>query len=155
MGLAGQTWGPNVYLTGHYRARASFNDSISAILAMRQAHPHIVTTLVEDAANGPAVIDTLTSKIPGILPIRPDGSKEARLQAITPLIEAGNVILPHPRIAPWVEGFIDELAAFPNGAHDDQVDACSQLCRYLMPASGNMESVAVFQAQLDAAYGGF
>ena len=34
--------------------------------------------------------------------------------------------LPHPSIAPWVNDFIEECAAFPNGAHDDQVDAMSE-----------------------------
>jgi phage terminase large subunit-like protein len=28
--------------------------------------------------------------------------------------------------APWVNDFIEECAAFPNGAHDDQVDAMTQ-----------------------------
>ena len=154
VGLAGQTWGPNVYVTDRYRARASFGDSIQAILAMRAAHPHIVTTLVEDAANGPAVIDTLNQHVPGIVPVRPDGSKEARLTAITPLIEAGNVILPHPRIAPWVDELIDELAAFPNGAHDDQVDSLSMLCRYLMPAGVNADSAALIDAFFRAPFSG-
>jgi len=27
---------------------------------------------------------------------------------------------------PWVTDFIEECAAFPNGAHDDQVDAMTQ-----------------------------
>jgi phage terminase large subunit-like protein len=27
---------------------------------------------------------------------------------------------------PWVGDFIEECAAFPNGAHDDQVDAMTQ-----------------------------
>ena len=43
-----------------------------------------------------------------------------------PLSEAGNVYLPHPDYAPWVGDFIEECAAFPNGAHDDQVDAMTQ-----------------------------
>jgi phage terminase large subunit-like protein len=34
--------------------------------------------------------------------------------------------LPHPQYATWVDGFIEECAAFPNGAHDDQVDAMTQ-----------------------------
>jgi len=34
--------------------------------------------------------------------------------------------LPHPAVAPWVENFIEECAAFPNGAHDDQVDGMTQ-----------------------------
>ena len=50
----------------------------------------------------------------------------ARARAVSPLIEAGNVYLPRPQIAPWVNNFIEECAAFPNGAHDDQVDAMTQ-----------------------------
>ena len=46
--------------------------------------------------------------------------------AVSPVIEAGNVYLPHPLIAPWVNDFVEECAAFPNGAHDDQVDAMTQ-----------------------------
>jgi len=33
--------------------------------------------------------------------------------------------------APWNQGFIDELCAFPNGAHDDQVDAAAAAFRAL------------------------
>ena len=36
-------------------------------------------------------------------------------------MEAGRVCL--PRYAPWLDDFVEELAAFPRGAHDDQVDA--------------------------------
>jgi len=46
--------------------------------------------------------------------------------AVSPPVEAGNVYLPYPSIAPWVNDFIEECATFPNGAHDDQVDAMSQ-----------------------------
>ena len=41
-------------------------------------------------------------------------------------MESGNVHLPHPAIAAWVDGFIEELGAFPNGKYDDQVDQTSQ-----------------------------
>jgi predicted phage terminase large subunit-like protein len=50
----------------------------------------------------------------------------ARAAAVSPLIEAGNVYLPHPQYAPWVSDLIEECASFPNGAHDDQVDAMTQ-----------------------------
>jgi predicted phage terminase large subunit-like protein len=55
---------------------------------------------------------------------------------VSPLIEAGNVYLPHPDYAPWVRDFIEECAAFPYGAHDDQVDAMTQalLRWHLVPA---------------------
>jgi len=36
-----------------------------------------------------------------------------------------------PKKAPWLEAFDYELIAFPNGKHDDQVDALSQFLRAL------------------------
>jgi phage terminase large subunit-like protein len=54
--------------------------------------------------------------------------KEARAQAVSPQVESGNVYLPHPAIAPWVEAFVDELATFPNGKHEDQVDFPAAPC---------------------------
>ena len=82
--------------------------------------------LVEDKANGPAVIQSLRHEIPGLVAVVPDGGKVARAQAVSPQVESGNVYLPHPAIAPWVEAFVEECATFPNGRHDDQVDQISQ-----------------------------
>jgi len=53
----------------------------------------------------------------------------ARAQAITPLIEAGKVFLPES--APWLDAYVDELAAFPTGVHDDAVDSTTQALNYL------------------------
>jgi len=69
-------------------------------------------------------------------PIGGGSARVARAAAVSPLIEAGNVYLPHPDYAPWIGDFIEECAAFPNGAHDDQVDAMTQaLLRWNMIAS--------------------
>ena len=55
-------------------------------------------------------------------------------EAVSPLIEAGNVYLPHPDDAPWVGDFIEECAAFQNGVHDDQAEAMTQaLLRWNSP----------------------
>jgi predicted phage terminase large subunit-like protein len=45
---------------------------------------------------------------------------------VAPFIEAGDVELPDPAIAPWIGEFVEEMSAFPNGAHDDRVDTMSQ-----------------------------
>ena len=37
--------------------------------------------------------------------------------------------LPHPQLFPWVNDFIKECVQFPNGSHDDQVDAMTQTLR--------------------------
>jgi predicted phage terminase large subunit-like protein len=54
----------------------------------------------------------LQREIPGIISVRPDGSKEARAHAVSGLIQSGNVWLPDPSTAPWVEDFVEECAAF-------------------------------------------
>jgi predicted phage terminase large subunit-like protein len=87
--------------------------------------------LVEDKANGPAIISVLEHEIPGIIAVEPEGSKESRAHSVTYLCEAGNVYLPDPSLNPWVHDFVDELANFPNGTHDDQVDAMTQALRRL------------------------
>lgn len=81
--------------------------------------------LVEDKANGPAVLSTLRNEIPGIIAVNPMGSKEVRARSVTPQIEAGGVLL--PRHAPWLPEFLAEFTAFPTGKHDDQVDPLTQL----------------------------
>jgi predicted phage terminase large subunit-like protein len=86
--------------------------------------------LVEDKANGPAVIDTLKDKVSGLIAIEPRGSKFARASATSPQIEAGEIYLPHPDEEPWVEAFISEWCAVPNNAFWDQVDQSSQAMDY-------------------------
>jgi phage terminase large subunit-like protein len=52
-------------------------------------------------------------------------SKLVRAESCSPTIEAGHCYLPHDQ--PWAQAFIEEWASFPNGTHDDRVDACSQV----------------------------
>ena len=44
-------------------------------------------------------------------------------------MEAGHVHL--PRQAPWLSDFLNELLAFPNARHDDQVDSVSQFLNWI------------------------
>ncbi len=88
--------------------------------------PRAGRKLVEDKANGSAVIATLQHDVAGLIAVNPEGGKIARAQGVSAQVELGNVYLPHPAIAPWVDGFIDECASFPNGKHDDQVDQMTQ-----------------------------
>ena len=91
--------------------------------------------LVEDKANGPAVIQALRHEVAGLMAITPEGGKVARAQAVSPQVESCNVYLPHPSIAPWVEGFIDECSSFPNGKYDDQVDRMTRVPNRLRGAT--------------------
>ncbi|HEY6344438.1 MAG TPA: phage terminase large subunit [Bryobacteraceae bacterium] len=127
--VVGQVWarlGAMYFLGDQVRARMDCPATMRAVRALSQKWPGTFAKLIEDKANGSAVVQFLQNEIPGIIPVNPEGGKVARAAAVSPLVEAGNVYLPHPDYAPWVNDFIEECAAFPNGAHDDQVDAMTQ-----------------------------
>ena len=71
-------------------------------------------------------------EIAGFVEVNPEGGKVSRATGASPQLESGNWYLPHPTLAPWVEAFIGECAAFPAGTHDDQVDAWSQGAKRLL-----------------------
>ena len=50
--------------------------------------------LVEDKANGPAVLSSLRREVAGLAAVDPKGDKVARARAVAPEVEAGNVYLP-------------------------------------------------------------
>ena len=134
--VCGQVWtrrGPNCYLLSQTLGKMSFTDTVRAFLRQVETFPGVGAKLVEDKANGPAVIDYLKNKIPGLIPIEPDGSKEARAHAVTPYVRAGNVFLPDPARNPWVLLFLSEVCGFSGkpGRPDDQVDSMTQALRYL------------------------
>src|SRR5260370_3466458 len=134
--VVGQVWGrtgANLILLDQTRDRMDCPTTVRSVRQLSAKWPQCLAKLIEDKANGSAVIQMLAHEVPGILPVNPEGGKVARAAAVSPLIEAGNVYLPHPQPCPWLNDLIEECAAFPNGAHDDQVDAMTQaLLRWKM-----------------------
>ena len=125
--VVGQVWikkGADKYLIEQIRGRMDFPETLQAVKNLARKYPQAKEILIEDKANGPAVISSIKREVSGIIPITPRGSKVARAQAITPQIESGNVFLPRNRT--FVDDFIEECASFPTGAHDDIVDSLSQ-----------------------------
>lgn len=125
--VAIEVWGKlnaDFYLIDMLKRRMDFPDTLKAIKAMNAKYPDRHSILIEDKANGPAIIAMLKHEISGIIAIEPKGSKIARANAITGIVESGNVYL--PRYADFVSEFIEEHAAFPNGVNDDLVDSCTQ-----------------------------
>jgi predicted phage terminase large subunit-like protein len=137
--VVGQVWlkrGPNVYLLDQVRRRMTFTETLTAVKALVAKWPQCSAKLVEDKANGSAVLDVLKVEMPGLIPIMPKESKEARASAVSPFVEAGNVFLPDPKIRAWVTDFIEEAATFPNGANDDQLDGMTQALQRLLVRGG-------------------
>lgn len=127
--VVGQVWAKidnNAYLVDQIRDRLDFPATLKAIEKLTKRWPQARTKLIEDKANGPAVIAALRSTGWGLVPVEPEGGKEARAHAVSPPIESGNVWVPSSKLASFGDELIEEAAAFPNGTHDDMVDAASQ-----------------------------
>lgn len=118
--------GANKYLLYRRRERLGFGATCKAIEALNAKFPHRIAVLVEDKANGPAVIETLQGTVPGMVAINPEGGKIARAFAMQPEQEAGNIYLPDPTVDPDIETFLGEASSFPNVIHDDETDAMTQ-----------------------------
>ena len=99
------------------------------IRRLRDKHRPINVVLVEDKANGPAVVQRLKTEIPGVLEVNPKGGKLARMVAAAPEWQAGDWYV--SRNAPWTEPFVDQLTMFPADRHDDMVDAMTQAACWL------------------------
>lgn len=127
--VAGGVWGKqqaNSYMLDLTHKRMDITATIRAVQDLSLKWPETYAKIVEDKANGPAVIGMLQGQVSGLIAYDPKAGKEGRVNAVSPQIESGNVYLPHPTIAPWVDAMIDECASFPNGAHDDMVDQMTQ-----------------------------
>lgn len=144
--VVGQVWGrkgADYYLIDQVRDKMDFPTTVTAVRNLSNKYPRAAAKLIEDKANGPAVIATLKREVNGIIPVNPQGSKVARAQAVTPFIESGNVFLPKHKEFSY--DLIEEAAAFPNGKHDDQVDSASQaLSRLASRKQAGISSVNIW-----------
>ncbi|MEX2374058.1 MAG: phage terminase large subunit [Dehalococcoidia bacterium] len=87
-------------------------------------HHRPSAVLIEDQGSGTSLIQDLRHRGIPTSPWRSRDDKPTRLSIASPIIEAGNLLL--PTASPWLEPFERELLGFPTARHDDQVDALSQ-----------------------------
>lgn len=127
----GMTWGlreDRWWLLDIFRKRLDYPDLKRAVIRLyHQWKPDKV--IIEDANSGKSLYQEL--KISGpFKPIvyRPTRNKETRLIGQTGRLEDGLCLLPVE--APWLDDFIRELKAFPNGRHDDQIDSLTQFLEF-------------------------
>lgn len=109
------------YLVDLLNKRMGFVDTIGAINNMKSKHRYVNAIYIEDKANGSAIIDVLRRKIPGVIPFNPGrDSKESRASSVSPIVEAGQVLI--PKYSSFIGEFITQCKNFPNAANDDMVD---------------------------------
>jgi predicted phage terminase large subunit-like protein len=125
---------PGHYVLDAWRGRIEFGELKRKVVEFHNSwNAHVV--LIEDTASGQSLIQELqTGTSLPIKKVKVDSDKESRVSAIVPILEARRLIL--PEIAWWRQDFIAELTSFPNGAHDDWVDAVTQALNHLRGNSG-------------------
>ena len=135
-----------VYVRDVLREKLAWPDLVKAVRVQYERHrPRLC--LIEDRASGQSLIQALQQEAIPVLPVRADKSKLARTTAISGFVESGRVCL--PRHAAWLDDFLEETAAFPRGAHDDQVDALVHgLTYYFLQDDG--ETVVTYDATPEA-----
>jgi len=110
----------------------TYNEQIDSIRTMRKKFPKVSYVLIEQAANGFAVIKQLQEEMTGIIPIDPEGGKESRAVAASADME--NTFWPDPARDPRIQSHIDNFANFAGEGsveHDDDVDAYTQAINWL------------------------
>lgn len=139
--VVGQVWGrrgADKYLLDQVRDRMDFTATCKSVVRLSSKWPRAGRKMVEDKANGPAVINHLRRLVSGLIPMPKDISKEAALQAASPDVESGNIYLPDPETHPWVRDFIEELVTFGTAPYTDQCDAFSQAVNYYRGKTSNL-----------------
>ena len=120
----GTVWGAkglDFYLLDIVRGRFEVPELRREVLRLSQAWK-ADQTIIEATDIGRAITQDLrrSGEYSAILR-KPRFDKEARFLAQSARFESGQVHVPQE--APWLAGWLDELLAFPNGRHDDQVDS--------------------------------
>lgn len=126
------TWGLKsgwIYLIDVLRVKLEMPELCHVVIEQSDKyHPELV--LIEDKGSGTALLQALRGKRfykgKGYLP---KGDKLTRFAGITPMIEAGKVLL--PQSAPWLDDYLHETCGFPATKNDDQVDSTSQALHWI------------------------
>jgi len=112
------------YLIDMWRGRVEFPELKKKVVELYKLHK-VNEILIEDKASGQSLIQELqrNTRLP-VKVIKVESDKVSRVHSVTPLIEAGKVMLPKNKH--WLKTFTDESEEFPNGEFDDIVDTVSQ-----------------------------
>lgn len=122
--VAGMDKTGDIYIVDIVRGKYDFPELKQRMIQLNNAWRGrgLRAIYIEDKASGQSLIQELKRESGvSVIPYKVVTDKVARVNAILPLIEGGRVFLPESSV--WLDDFADECVSFPNGNHDDQVDA--------------------------------
>jgi len=145
-----QIWGMKDeyrYLLDQYRAQATFSETLKAVIEMKRKWPMMYEMLIEDKANGSAIIDALKNSLADALKDNKGFSRKMKITEFNPgtkskyeraqvgsepLFAKGMILLPEERYCPWIKGYIERHVGFDGSGTppDDEIDATSMMGIY-------------------------
>lgn len=154
--VAMELWGlrqGHAFLYSLVNKRMGFVATMERIKRFLRDYPGIDELIIEDKANGSAIIDTLrySDDVPPIVGVNPNGGKFSRAQAVAPFVSALKCHIPSDFTEAenteieWdtneglsgTQKFVIQHKKFPFMKHDDMVDAETQaLARLIKLATG-------------------
>lgn len=132
----------NLYIADGFRRRIEYPEQRRYVIERVRSEDNTVHG-IEKALHGQALVQDLrkdaTLRGRSIQAIAVDNDKFTRALAWAALAEEGKVRLVQ---GTWIDAFVDEICAFPDGQHDDQVDAVSLAVRMLRRRKGKLLTFA-------------
>jgi predicted phage terminase large subunit-like protein len=134
---------PQFFLMDMRRGRWDMWQTIGQIEQLIAAYEGPKTVVIEDAANGTAILQTFRKAMDGkggitFRPFKPHTSKESRAEAIVPVLSTGRIHIPKDPKFPGIDVLIDETRALSAGRNDDAIDALIQCVLWYELTHGNV-----------------
>ena len=134
--------GPNLILLSVKRGRWDFPE-LKRVAKDEYRYWNPDNVLIEAKATGTPLQQELRKMGIPVTMYAPGGRKSgqdkiSRANAVAPILESGMIWYPEQQ--DWAEEMVEECAAFPNGSHDDQVDAA--IMAWMRFRQGNFMSLA-------------
>jgi predicted phage terminase large subunit-like protein len=126
-----------------YRRSAGDVETLIRQVAALDGPGTVIGMEQEPGSSGKAVVDRYRRDVLrgfSFYPCPSSGSKIVRAVPFAAAAEHGEVVLaPCYENNSWMADYLDEIALFPHGVHDDQVDASSGAFNMLAPGQGRGE----------------
>lgn len=136
--------GADFYLIACESRQMDFNEQVIHVrkFCIENGYTGASLVRVEPKATGKSLVQVMKkqTKLNIKEAIAPKESKVARVNSVSPVVEAGRVYVPKGQV--WVLSFLSECASFPNAAHDDQVDCLTGMLINELPTKKKIPGFA-------------
>lgn len=122
------------YLERIINRKMNYTELRTVVSNLAQEYSDYWAIVIEEAANGVALIDDMRTVFPRIIGVKPHGkTKRERAQMILPVVQSGGVMIPTKEICDNIDEFMTEVSRFTGtqkNEKDDLVDSMVMAITY-------------------------